>query len=78
MPLGDPTSRGHSAMVNLIGEAPDRDTLLAIPGLHFHDYGKTPRPGRKLGHYTIVDENRDRLLTRLAEAGTLTRKKSVI
>ena len=24
-------------------------------GLHLHDYGKTARPGRKLGHVTIVE-----------------------
>jgi 5-(carboxyamino)imidazole ribonucleotide synthase len=40
-------------MINLVGEMPTRDALLAIPGLHWHDYGKTARPGRKLGHVTI-------------------------
>ena len=28
--------------------------LLASPALHLHDYGKEPRPGRKLGHCTVV------------------------
>jgi 5-(carboxyamino)imidazole ribonucleotide synthase len=28
--------------------------LLALPGVHYHDYGKSPRPGRKLGHCTVV------------------------
>ena len=28
-------------------------TFCAEPGLHLHDYGKEPRPGRKLGHCTI-------------------------
>ena len=31
---------------------PDRDAVLRIPGAHLHDYGKAPRPGRKLGHVT--------------------------
>ena len=55
LPLGSTAARGHSAMINLIGELPARDPLLAEPGLHWHDYGKTPRPGRKLGHITICE-----------------------
>ena len=54
LPLGSTRARGHSAMINLIGELPARDRLLARPGLHWHDYGKAPRPGRKLGHITLV------------------------
>ena len=30
------------------------DRLLTVDGLAFHDYGKEPRPGRKLGHCTIL------------------------
>jgi len=55
LPLGSTAARGHSAMVNLIGTMPERAALLAEPGLHLHDYGKSPRPGRKLGHITIVE-----------------------
>jgi 5-(carboxyamino)imidazole ribonucleotide synthase len=55
LPLGSTAARGHSAMINLIGELPARDRLLAEPGLHWHDYGKSPRPGRKLGHITICE-----------------------
>jgi 5-(carboxyamino)imidazole ribonucleotide synthase len=54
LPLGSPRARGHSAMVNLIGELPPRAKLLAHPALHVHLYGKEPRPGRKLGHCTLV------------------------
>ena len=55
LPLGSTRARGFSAMINLIGELPARDPLLAEPGLHWHDYGKTARPGRKLGHITLVE-----------------------
>ncbi len=65
-PLGDTAPRGHSAMVNLLGALPDPARVLALPGAHFHDYGKQPRPRRKLGHCTMVDTDRDRLLDRLA------------
>jgi 5-(carboxyamino)imidazole ribonucleotide synthase len=63
LPLGSTAARGHSAMINLIGELPAREPLLAEPGLHWHDYGKSPRPGRKLGHVTICEstaQKRDR------------------
>jgi len=53
--LGSTAPRGHSAMINLISTMPDRSALLAEPGLHLHDYGKEARPGRKLGHLTVVE-----------------------
>jgi 5-(carboxyamino)imidazole ribonucleotide synthase len=68
LPLGDTSAVGHSAMVNYIGTMPDRERVLAIPGAHHHDYGKSPRDGRKLGHGTVVTSTaagRDRLLRRL-------------
>ena len=68
LPLGDTRALGHSAMVNFIGAMPDRARVLAVPGAHHHDYGKDPRPGRKLGHCTVVARNaaeRDRLLRRV-------------
>jgi 5-(carboxyamino)imidazole ribonucleotide synthase len=60
LPLGSPAARGHSAMINLIGEMPDRRGLLVESGLHLHDYGKEPRPGRKLGHCTLVESSASR------------------
>jgi 5-(carboxyamino)imidazole ribonucleotide synthase len=63
-PLGDTRARGHAAMLNLIGELPPANVALAIPGAHFHDYGKDPRPERKVGHCTLVDSDRRRLLER--------------
>lgn len=53
-PLGDTSARGHCAMVNLIGSAPPAEQLLRFPGAHLHLYGKSPRPGRKIGHITLV------------------------
>ena len=45
---------GPVAMVNIIGTLPDPAAVAAIPGAHLHLYGKTPRPGRKLGHVNIT------------------------
>jgi 5-(carboxyamino)imidazole ribonucleotide synthase len=64
-PLGSTAARGPSAMVNCIGVMPSRDAVLAIPGAHLHDYGKSPRPGRKLGHVTVVAADDDALATSL-------------
>lgn len=64
-PLGDASAQGHAAMLNLLGRLPPRDAVLAIRGAHLHDYGKDPRPGRKVGHCTLVDADRARLLERL-------------
>jgi 5-(carboxyamino)imidazole ribonucleotide synthase len=55
LPLGATRARGFSAMINLIGKLPPRAKLLALPGVHLHDYGKAPRPGRKVGHCTVVE-----------------------
>ena len=55
LPLGATRALGHSAMINLIGRIPPRARLLALEGVHLHDYGKQPRPGRKVGHCTVVE-----------------------
>ena len=54
LPLGSTRALGHTATINFLGTMPDRDRLLGVDGLAFHDYGKEPRPGRKLGHCTIL------------------------
>ena len=79
VPLGSTRSRGHCAMINLIGELPARDEALAEVGVHWHDYGKEPRQGRKLGHLTLIDPSargRDRralaLLSRIDRPTWLT------
>ena len=58
LPLGSTRPLGYSAMINLIGAMPPRKELLAFHGLHLHDYAKAPRPGRKLGHCTLVARTR--------------------
>ena len=65
LPLGDTWAVGYSAMVNFIGSMPTLEAVLQIPGAHYHDYGKEPRPGRKLGHATLVCKTRGELLKKL-------------
>jgi len=59
LPLGSPAPRGEAAMVNILGAMPKREDLLALPGVHLHDYGKQPRPGRKVGHATVAGVDAD-------------------
>jgi 5-(carboxyamino)imidazole ribonucleotide synthase len=60
LPLGSAQARGHSAMINLIGEVPPPAKLLGLPGVHLHDYGKSARSGRKVGHCTLIEPNAGR------------------
>ncbi len=64
-PLGECRARGESAMINLIGEAPDERAIQAVPGARLHLYGKAPRPGRKLGHVTVTAADASTLDARL-------------
>ncbi|MGB0514432.1 MAG: ATP-grasp domain-containing protein, partial [Wenzhouxiangellaceae bacterium] len=56
-PLGDTAARGRSLMVNFIGAMPERAAWLALSGLHWHDYGKSERAGRKVGHATLCADD---------------------
>jgi 5-(carboxyamino)imidazole ribonucleotide synthase len=66
LPLGDTSPvAAHVASVNVFG-APSTDaghpgarmsTALSVRGAHVHLYGKTPRPGRKLGHVTVCGDD---------------------
>ncbi|MEQ1565621.1 MAG: 5-(carboxyamino)imidazole ribonucleotide synthase [Myxococcota bacterium] len=75
LPLGRTDVPIPCGCVNLLGEVPPIRDLLAVPGARLHLYGKQPRPGRKLGHVTVLgvdlDEVRARidLVRALTEAG---------
>jgi 5-(carboxyamino)imidazole ribonucleotide synthase len=67
LPLGSTGPAGHCAMLNLIGDLPDSSEVLAVADAHLHLYGKSPRPGRKLGHVTLRAASPERLALRLSE-----------
>lgn len=66
LPLGPATTIGRSRMLNLIGNHPPLERMLAIDAAHVHLYGKAPRPGRKLGHVTVWAPDAVQLETRAA------------
>jgi 5-(carboxyamino)imidazole ribonucleotide synthase len=53
LPLGDTRMVGLACMLNWIGAMPDAAPVLTEAGGHWHDYGKSPRAGRKVGHATL-------------------------
>lgn len=71
LPLGDTRAHSAAAMVNLLGDLwyeasptghryrePDWARLHAFPSLKLHLYGKHhARPGRKMGHFTVLDDD---------------------
>lgn len=66
LPLVAPRLHSPSVMLNLLGDlwfsgdagqsvTPDWPSVLALPGVHLHLYGKTEaRRGRKMGHLTVT------------------------
>lgn len=65
IPMGDSALSMPAAMGNLMGDLwakgePDWNILLENPRLKLHLYGKSsPRPGRKMGHFTILGNHPD-------------------
>jgi len=79
LPLGDTSALGTSVMLNWIGELPDALPVLAEPRAHWHDYGKSPRAGRKVGHATLCASGNVEMSERLARvARALGREAQVV
>lgn len=69
LPLGDTRALGQACMLNWIGEMPPSAPVLAEAGGHWHDYGKSPREGRKVGHATLREDSPLALADALARVG---------
>jgi 5-(carboxyamino)imidazole ribonucleotide synthase len=68
LPLGDTRCITNSVMINLLGEKGydgvakynGLEKILALEGVYVHLYGKKyTKPFRKMGHVTVVDQNRE-------------------
>lgn len=75
LPLGATGLTGPAvATVNVLGPADGSDpaerlpVVMAMPGVHVHLYGKEARPGRKLGHVTVVGNDADDVFARAVRA----------
>ena len=77
MPLGSTAQMAAAVMLNVLGDAwfdntelrtPDWAEVLRIPGANLHLYGKAEaRPGRKMGHVTVINGTVDAALARANE-----------
>lgn len=68
LPLGDTRATNNAVMINLLGEKghdgvakyQGMEKAMAVDGVYIHLYGKKyTKPFRKMGHVTIVDQNRE-------------------
>ena len=78
MPLGDTRSVGHACMLNWIGAMPDAGPVLREAGGHWHDYGKQPRDGRKVGHATLRADAPAELAAALRRVGEALGRQSQV
>ena len=69
LPLGDTAALGHACMLNWLGTMPDPQPVLGEAGGHWHDYGKAPRKGRKVGHANLRADAPVLLAAALARVG---------
>jgi 5-(carboxyamino)imidazole ribonucleotide synthase len=69
LPLGDTRVAGHACMLNWVGALPHAEPVLRDPAGHWHDYGKDPRPGRKVGHATLTADTAEDLAAALDRIG---------
>ncbi|WP_286263901.1 5-(carboxyamino)imidazole ribonucleotide synthase [Thalassotalea atypica] len=65
-PLGSTTLVRPTAMINVLGVDTVPENILSIPSVSMHWYGKTQRPGRKMGHINVSGQDKTELLHRLA------------
>jgi len=66
LPLGDTSATSASAMVNCLGELPPAAEVESL-GAVLHDYAKTPRTRRKVGHMTVLGRDHAALASAVAE-----------
>lgn len=75
LPLGDSRLHSQAVMVNILGDIwkngaePAWDKILARAELKLHLYGKhEPRPGRKMGHYTVIGADQETVIVNAIKA----------
>lgn len=78
LPLGDTRMLGHACMLNWIGETPAAAPVLNEAGGHWHDYGKSSRSGRKVGHATLRADAPPELAAALGRVGAALGRESQV
>lgn len=78
LPLGDTRMLGHACMLNWIGSVPAANPVLANACGHWHDYGKSSRDGRKVGHATLRADDAGELARALESIGRALGRESQV
>lgn len=75
LPLGDSRLHSQAVMVNILGDIwkngtePAWDKIFSRSELKLHLYGKhEPRPGRKMGHYTVIGADQETVIVNAIKA----------
>ena len=77
LPLGETACVGFPAMINLVGRLPPLESLLTIPQVHVHFYGKAEKPFRKVGHVTVRADSEVQREQRIVEVLKLISDKNI-
>ncbi|CAG9295320.1 5-(carboxyamino)imidazole ribonucleotide synthase [Celerinatantimonas diazotrophica] len=65
LPLGDTQLRTPTAMINILGQDEVAPDIYSMPGTRVHWYGKSKRPGRKMGHINVTAQDAAQLIEQL-------------
>lgn len=71
LPLGDTSITKPSVMLNVIGKYPVLADVLAIEGVHVHNYDKAEREGRKIAHITVMPSDSSQLEAAVSQVAAL-------
>lgn len=79
LPLGDTSTKAPwTVMANVLGgsrhDLPSALADVHDPGVKLHLYGKSVRPGRKVGHVNVSGENRQQVYDRAVAAAAIVRE----
>jgi len=67
LPLGSTVLNRPTAMINVLGQAAIPEAVLAVADTTSHWYGKSAKPGRKVGHINVSADSLSELGDKLAD-----------
>ena len=70
-PLGSTAISHRSLMFNLLGEMPAQVEAVDSEHVHWHDYRKAARAGRKIGHVNVTADSQSGLESRASDLAAL-------
>lgn len=67
LPLGNTELKHITAMINVLGQSSIPSEVLKVNDVTSHWYGKTAKPGRKMGHINVSADNINNLADKLGQ-----------